>query len=83
MNRSIPTRHVPIKSATTWITNDIKRGIARRECMFRKAKRSNSQDHVSQYKRIRNSIITKIRVAKKSFFEKLSYEIKSKILIHH
>ena len=73
MNRSIPTRHVPIKSATPWITNDIKRDIARREHMFRKAKRSNSQDHVSRYKRIRNSIITKIRVANKSFFEKLSH----------
>ena len=73
MNRSIPTRHVPIKSATPWITNDIKRDIARRERMFRKAKRSNSQDHVSRYKRIRNSIITKIRVAKKSFFKKLSH----------
>ena len=73
MNRSIPTRHVPIKSATPWITNDIKRDISRRERMFRKAKCSNSQDHVSRYKRIRNSIITKIRVANKSFFEKLSH----------
>ena len=33
--------------------------------------------HVSWYKRIRNSIITKIRVAKKSFFEKLSHPMAS------
>ena len=37
MNRSIPTRHVPIKSATPWITNDIEGHCQGRERMYRKA----------------------------------------------
>ena len=72
MNRFIPSRHIPIKSATPWIDRDIKNDIAKRERMFRRAKHSKSQDHLSRYRRLRNSIISKIRCAKKSFFEKVS-----------
>ena len=72
MNRSIPSKSVPIKSATPWINRDIRTDITKRERMFRKAKRSNSQDHLSRYRSLRNSIVSKIREAKKSFFEKLS-----------
>ena len=77
MNRSIPSRHVPIKSATPWINRDIKNDTAKRERMFRRAKHSKSQDHLSWYKGLRNSIIIKIYCAKKSFFEKLSQHITS------
>lgn len=72
MNCSIPSRSVPIKSATPWINRDNRADIAKREHMFRKAERSNSQDHLSRYKSLRNSIVRKICEAKKSFFEKLS-----------
>ena len=71
MNCSIPSKSVPIKSATPWINRDIRTDIAKRERMFRKAKRSNSQDHLSRYRSLRNSIVSKICEAKK-FFEKLS-----------
>ena len=47
MNCSIPSKSIPINSATPWINRDIRTDIAKREHMFRKAKRSNSQDHLS------------------------------------
>ena len=49
MNCSIPSKSIPINSATPWINRDIRTDIAKRERMFRKAKRSNSQDHLSRY----------------------------------
>ena len=66
MNCSIPSKSIPIKSATPWINRDIRTDIAKRECMFRKAKCSNSQDHLSRYRSLRNSIVSKICEAKKS-----------------
>ena len=53
MNCSIPSKSVPIKSATPWINRDIRTDIA---------KRSNSQDHLSQYRSLRNSIVRFVKL---------------------
>ena len=72
MDQTIPCKYVPVKSATPWITNDIRKDIAKKERLFRKAKRSKCNDHLQQFKRIRNSIVNKIRNAKRAFLKTLS-----------
>ena len=72
MDQSIPSKYVPVKSTTPWKTSDIRKDIAIRERLFRKAKRSNCNDHLLPFKRIRNSVVNKIRNAKRTFFKKLS-----------
>ena len=67
----VPSRCVPIKSCTLWINSDVRRSIARRECLFNRFRRSNSQDWLMKYKHLRNKIVGKIWQAKKTFFEKL------------
>ena len=72
MEKSIPSRHVPIKSSTPWIDRSIRNYISKRERLYRKFKRSNCLDWLSKYRSLRNKITVQIRSAKKSFFESLA-----------
>ena len=78
IKKVIPRKKVPAKSITPWITQDIRQDIKRRERYFTKAKRSCSQDWALRYKALRNVIVNKIRMAKKSFFEALANPQSSK-----
>ena len=72
MEKSIPSRRVPIKSSTPWIDRNIQLAVSKRERLYRKFKRSNSQDWLYKYRSFRNKVIYMIRSAKKSFFESLA-----------
>ena len=72
MKQAIPSKNVPIKSSSPWITQEIRSLTLRRERQFRRFKRSNSHDHLSKYKSLRNAIVSKIWSAKQIFFEKLA-----------
>ena len=72
MRQCIPRKSVSIKSPTPWINREMRSDVAKCERLFRKAKRSHSEDYFSRYRRLRNPIVTKIRIAKKAFFEKLA-----------
>ena len=63
MNQCIPRKSVPIKSPTPWIDREIRSDIGKHERLFRKAKRSHSEDYSIRFKRLRNSIVTKICIA--------------------
>lgn len=72
MEKCIPRKRVPIESKMPWINGEIRRDISKRECLFRRFKRSLSYDILQKYKSLRNTIVNKIRSAKKSFLNNLS-----------
>ena len=81
MDRFIPSKYVPVKSATPWITSDIRKDIAKRECLFRKAKHSNCNDHLLQFKRIRNPVVNKIKMLRGLFRKTISIRHNQQILL--
>ena len=62
MEKSVPSRYIPIKSFTLWIDCNIRNDMHRRERLYRKFKRSN---WLLKYRSLRNKITAKIRLAKK------------------
>ena len=65
----IPRKKVSVKSSTPWITQDFQQDIKTREHHFRKAKYSCSRGWVLKYKSLRNAIINKTHMAKKSILK--------------
>ena len=72
MNSNIPQRRLSKKRNLPWITGDLKKLIGRRNRLFKRAKSSNSTDHWNAYKKLRNSIVSKIRQAKREYFDSVS-----------
>ena len=72
MEKCIPKKLVPTQSETPWINGEIRNDIARWERVYNRFKRSKSQDILQRYKSLRNSIVSKIRLAKKTFLNNLS-----------
>ena len=75
MRNCIPRRSVPVWSNTPWINKDIRNDIARRERYYKWYKSSHSRDVLAKFKSLRNRIVSKIRTAKKEFFENLASSI--------
>ena len=71
----VPRRSVPVWSNTPWINKDIRNDIARRERYYERYKSSHSHDVLLKFKSLRNMIVSKIRTAKKEFFENLASSI--------
>ena len=65
----IPRKKVSVKSSTPWITQDFQQDIKTREHHFRKAKYSCSRGCVLKYKSLRNAILNKTQMAKKSILK--------------
>ena len=68
-----PEKEVVIKNETnSWITNEIKKAMVKRDCLFRKwVENPKSKNHI-EYKNQRNVVTQKIRLAKKEAnFKKL------------
>ena len=77
-NRTIPHKMVTIKlHEPPWITNLIKRKIRQRKRLYRKAKNSNSSNHWSRFKRVRNEVIDLIRKSKQKYIDCLSDKLRS------
>jgi len=71
MKCCIPCKSVPIKSNTPWINREIRFATSKCERLYQKFKRTKCHDWLLKYRSLRNSIVNKIRVAKRDFFEDL------------
>ncbi len=70
---NIPNKIVRIRpSDPPWINNNIRKHIRKRKRAFQKAKQTDSDDHWTAYKRLRNDTLSLIRSARKSYDDKLS-----------
>ena len=67
MEVCIAKKLVPTQSETPWIDGEIRKDIARQERLYNRFKRSKSQDILQRYKFLRKSVVSKIRLAKKTF----------------
>ena len=66
---SIPNRNVNIRpNDIPWMTNEIKKNIRRRKRLFKRAKTRNSEVDWSNFRRMRNMIVSMIRNSKKAYF---------------
>ena len=73
LDKFAPEKGVVIKNETnSWITNEIKNAMVKRDCLFRKwFENPNSKNHI-EYKNQQNVVTQKIRLAKKETnFKKL------------
>ena len=77
-SQSFPNNTVTINPHDPpWITLEIKRKIRKRKGYYQGAKRTNSDQHWLQFKRLRNEVISSIRFAKKNFFDRMALKLKS------
>ena len=72
MERCIPRKLVPIESSTPWINGEIRNDIAKWERLYNWFKCSKLLDILQRYKSLRDSIVSKIRLAKKTFLNNVS-----------
>jgi len=67
MNECIPKRVLPPRRRNLpWLNKGLVQSIRRRNCYFKKAKRSKSSLHWSQYKHARNRVTSQLRQAKRN-----------------
>ena len=55
-----------------WLTSSIMRNIKKRNCVFRKFQRTKSVHTWSEYKSLRNKVISLIRLNKRKYIESLN-----------
>ena len=78
------SQSIPNKAVTTcinphdppWITLEIKRKISKRKGYYRRAKRTNSDQHWLKFIRLRHEVISSIRSAKKDYFDRMALKLK-------
>ena len=78
MNRTIPSKLVPIKNSPPWANNHLLSCIRKCNALFTKAKRAKSSSLMSQYRICRNKTLSYQRHLKSTFFHKLSPSSSSK-----
>ena len=77
-SQSIPNKTITVNPHDPpWITLEIKRKIRKRKRYYRRAKRTNSDQHWLKFKRLRNEVISSIRSAKKVYFDRMTLKLKS------
>ena len=65
MDECIPKKVLPPKRRNLpWLNKSLVQSMRRRNCLFKRAKRSGSSLHNSQYKHARNKVISQLRQAK-------------------
>ena len=73
MDQCIPKKVLPPRRRNLpWLNKSLVQSMRRRNCFFKKAKRSKSSLHLSQYKRARNRVTSQLRKAKKEYFYNLN-----------
>ena len=72
MSSNIPQKRLSKKRNLPWVTGDLKKLITRRNRLFKKAKLTNSSSHWDSYKKLRNTIVMKLRQAKRDYFDGVS-----------
>ena len=78
MNRTVPSKLVPIKNSPHWANNHLLSCISKHNALFTKAKRAKSSSLMSQYHICRNKTLSYQRHLKSTFFHKLSPSSSSK-----
>ena len=79
----VPGKYIPWKEITirpldpVWMTSAIKRKIRQRKRAYKKAKKTNSAMHWSNFRKLRNEIISFIRQSKNSHCEMVSNKLRS------
>ncbi|MCG8078294.1 MAG: hypothetical protein JAY75_18895, partial [Candidatus Thiodiazotropha taylori] len=74
----IPNKVVTIRPTDPpWITSTIKRYIRKRKRAYRKAKRTNLTSDWSNFKKLRNKVVSMIRKSKQTLNDNLSNKLKS------
>ena len=77
----VPNRSIKVKpSDPPWLTSALKRHIRKRKRAYKKALRSNLDQHWNKFKTLRNEAITMIRDSKQKFFKKIADKLKSDTL---
>ena len=78
VSNTIPNKTITINPhEPAWMTLEIKRKIRQRKRYYRKAKRTNSAQHWSKFKKLRNEIISCIRNTKKEYFERMILKLRA------
>ena len=73
MEECIPKKVLPPRRCNLpWLNKTLVQSMRRRNCIFRKAKRTNNALHNSKYRRARNRVISQLRQAKQDFFRKIN-----------
>ena len=74
----IPNKIIKIKpTEPSWINAKIKQYIRKRKRAYRKAKRTNTELHWTQFKTLRNKTVSLIRDAKKAVHDKIASKLTS------
>ena len=72
MEQCIPHRYLRQKVNLPWLTKEVIQLIRKRNILYRKAKKSQHLSHFTQYKKIRNKVISLIRYNKMQYFNSLA-----------
>ncbi|MCG8113035.1 MAG: reverse transcriptase domain-containing protein [Candidatus Thiodiazotropha taylori] len=77
----IPFKKIKIRPADPpWLSSILKRKIRKRKRAYRKAKRTDHQQHWANFKNLRNEVTDLIRKSKQSFYDKIADKLKSNSL---
>ena len=71
MNESIPQKNIIQNYRLPWINQSIRNAISMRNSAFSKAKRNGN---ILKYKQLRNKVVQLLRIAKKKYLKKASFE---------
>ena len=72
MEECIPSITIKRRKNLPWLNTNIVRHMRMRNKMFQKAKRSHKQQHLLQFKKLRNKVVTMLRQEKIKYFNSLS-----------
>lgn len=74
----VPNKYVRIKPQDLpWISSSIKNMIRKRKRAYKKAKRTNSENHWTKFRKLRNNVIQLLRKGKDDHFLKLADKLKT------
>ena len=73
MEQCIPKKVLPPRRRNLpWLSKSLVQSMRRRNCLFKKAKRTNDPIYKSQYKSARNRVTSQLRQAKQKHFQNLN-----------
>ena len=68
MEQCIPKAVLPQKRSLPWLTKQIMQLIKRRNYFYKKARKSGSDEDFQKFKKLRNKVVTELKLAKRAFF---------------
>ena len=73
MEQCIPKKVLPPRRRNLpWLSKSLVQSMRRRNCLFKKAKRTSDPTYKSQYKSVRNRVTSQLRQAKQKYFQNLN-----------